>query len=154
VSADDVDEMVAKYDEIARLRRGDADGSIVDPRPAMRALAARFPGALRELDRLTMAEIERRLAHLRDVKRAVTDEAPWVALVARFHRLMRDELRGMGGRPLPRGHRTSAFIIETLAAESETSVESIRALLMPWVRSREADATRAPIGAEAAQRER
>jgi hypothetical protein len=49
-----------KYAEIRRLREVDAAGLAGDPRPAMRALARKFPGALRELDELTMAEIAER----------------------------------------------------------------------------------------------
>lgn len=130
-------EMIVKYDEIARLRRGDQDGSIDDPRPAMRALAGRFPGALRELDRLTMDQIEQRRAHLDDVRSGRADEAPWVSLIAAFHRRVRDELRGVDGRPLPRGHRTSAWVIETLARERSIEVETARAMLMPWATSRD-----------------
>ncbi|MDW8250934.1 MAG: hypothetical protein RMJ98_16690, partial [Myxococcales bacterium] len=36
-----------KYREMLRLRRGDLDGSIPDPRPAMVILARDFPGVLR-----------------------------------------------------------------------------------------------------------
>lgn len=65
-----------KYAEIRRLREEDAAGGGGDPRPAMRALARRFPGALRELDELTTEELGDREAAL---ARAAAEGAlpPW-----------------------------------------------------------------------------
>lgn len=81
-----------KYREMKRLRAEHEAGEVADPRPAMRALAARFPGALREIDELPMHVIDARIASL---ERALAGEAPepWVRALARYHAWMRLALR-------------------------------------------------------------
>jgi hypothetical protein len=59
----------------------------LDRRASLRALAAEWPGALRELDTLPTDEIERRL----DACAAGADE-PWMAWMLRYHELMRAAL--------------------------------------------------------------
>jgi hypothetical protein len=86
-----------------RLRRGDLDGSIPDPRPAMAELARVFPGALREIDRIPMAELERRLAWLERLHAGEHADAPepWAPLGLRHHELLRGALaakRWLAGR--------------------------------------------------------
>lgn len=91
--------LLAKYEEMRRLRlahlaaaKAEPDEAEPDPRPAMIALAAEFPGALRELDRLPLGAIEARLAALakaRDDRRAV---APWMTAQSVHHRFARAAL--------------------------------------------------------------
>ena len=90
--------MLEKYREMLRLRRGDQDGSIPDPRPAMAALARAFPGALREIDRIHLDELERRLAYLQGVAAhgAPADPPPWAPLGFRYHALLRGLLAAKG----------------------------------------------------------
>jgi hypothetical protein len=95
--------LLGKYQEMLRLRRGDLDGSIPDPRPAMAALARSFPGALREIDRCPLEELERRVAHLKALLEQPDPPAPepWAPLVLRYHQLLRGALvvkRWLGGR--------------------------------------------------------
>jgi hypothetical protein len=89
--------LARKYATLVALRRrrdagGDAAGG-----GALRALAAEFPGCLRELDTLGLPELERR-AH------ACADDAdadePWIAWIAAYHALMRAALaiRAPAGR--------------------------------------------------------
>jgi hypothetical protein len=85
--------LLDKYREIKRLRDEHVSGEEQDPRPQLRALAARFPGALRELDELPMAEIEARLAVLRDVLARARPAPAWVALQLAYHGWMRAALR-------------------------------------------------------------
>lgn len=100
--------MLAKYTELLRLRRGDLDGSIPDPRPAMALLASAFPGALREIDRCPMHELERRKAYLQGLLEPATHERddniePWAPLGMRYHELLRGALeakRWLATRPL------------------------------------------------------
>lgn len=82
----------AKYVEMKRLRDAHDAGDEEDPTPAMRALAARFPGALREIDALAMATIDARIAEL---DRAIEDDAaaPWMIALARYHAWLRLALR-------------------------------------------------------------
>jgi len=85
--------LLDKYREIKRLRDEHARGDEQDPRPQMRALAARFPGALRELDELPMEEIEARLARLHDVLARAQPAPEWVVLQLGYHGWMRAALR-------------------------------------------------------------
>jgi hypothetical protein len=61
-------------------------------RAELAALAAEFPGALRELDELPMADIEARLTALDDVACGRAASAPWMHAVVRFHALARGAL--------------------------------------------------------------
>ena len=82
-----------KYAEMLRLRDLDAAGDTADPRPAMRALAARFPGALREIDELPRETLASRLA---EIERALIDpsaRAGWMIAIARYHGRLRLALR-------------------------------------------------------------
>jgi hypothetical protein len=85
-----------KYCELKRLRDEHDAGSRHDPRPALAALARRFPGALRELDELPMPELEAKLAAL---AAAVAGQGPvpaWALLQASYHGTMRAALRIKG----------------------------------------------------------
>ncbi len=79
-----------KYEEMLALR----DLSVraeTDPRPRLVKLAARFPGALRELDALAREEIVARIELLDRVERG--EPAPrWVHAMHRFHALVRGVL--------------------------------------------------------------
>jgi hypothetical protein len=84
-------ELRAKYEEMRELRRTD-DGSY-DPRDRMAALAARFPGALREIDTLPLDEIDRRINALANAERDPSHAARWMLAQSRFHALTREALR-------------------------------------------------------------
>ena len=79
-------ELFDKYSELVALRMevGTAAHSV---RERLQRLAARFPGALRELDALPFDELARRKDA---VKRAMDsgDAAPWMDRMARYHRLL------------------------------------------------------------------
>lgn len=84
-----LEDLRAKYREIRALRLGDER----DPRARMRALAARYPGALRELDELPMEAVEARIDAL---DRALGGDAaapPWAETLGRYHGWMRVALR-------------------------------------------------------------
>ncbi len=76
--------LARKYERMIELRAAAAGAGDA---AALRAFAAEWPGALKELDTLATAEIERR----RDACRAGADE-PWMAWMARYHVLMRAAL--------------------------------------------------------------
>lgn len=70
-----------------QLRAAVANDKDPHARAVLRAFAAEWPGALRELDALPTDEIERR-AHACEV----AEDAPWIAWMARYHELMRAAL--------------------------------------------------------------
>jgi hypothetical protein len=96
-------ELRAKYVEMLAMRAEHASGSedAEAVRPRMAELAARFPGALREIDDLEVDEIRRRVSALDQVLRGEREPEPWMAAVARFHELTRGALcakRWLAGR--------------------------------------------------------
>lgn len=82
--------LAEKYREMIALRR--ATGPKDEAR--LRALAARFPGSLRELDSRTMASLEERLAELE------TGGPAWASVQIRFHGWLRIALRLRGATDL------------------------------------------------------
>lgn len=81
-----------KYLELQRLRIEHEAGEREDPRPRLRALSARFPGALRELDELPMELIAARLATLHAVLARTEPVPAWIALQLGYHGWMRAAL--------------------------------------------------------------
>ena len=82
----------AKYTEMRQLRIADHESPTTDPRRSMAELAARFPGALREIDELPMEAIDAKLAALA----IAIDDPPgapqWMEAIALFHTLPRGAL--------------------------------------------------------------
>lgn len=111
-----------KYREMVRLRRLDAAGLAGDPRAEMRALAQRFPGALREIDVRTLADLEARLALLAAAHRGEQPAPAWAALQLSFHECLRSALelkRSAGVARHPRGARATTFSAVHGAAQSD-----------------------------------
>lgn len=82
------DGLHAKYVEMRLLR---TSPSANDVRPRLRALAARFPGSLREIDELPLDEIDRRIEALESVAAGRAPSA-WMTAMDRFHALTRTAL--------------------------------------------------------------
>jgi hypothetical protein len=98
-----LEELRAKYVEMLAMRAEHASGTedAEAVRPRMAELAARFPGALREIDDLELDEIRRRVSALGEVLGGEREPEPWMAAVARFHELTRGALcakRWLAGR--------------------------------------------------------
>jgi hypothetical protein len=93
-----VAELREKYARMLALRvahvraRSEEGFEEPDPRAEMAALAARFPGALREIDALPLATIRGRVAALDGVLRGEAGAAPWMVAQTAFHRLARGAL--------------------------------------------------------------
>lgn len=136
VSVEQLDRLRFKYREIADLRDAHIGGSAEDPRPRMRALAAEFPGALRELDQLRRESIAERIDALESVLTGREDPRTWMVALIHYHRTlalvlrMRRELGsrlGSGTRDWPgardwlraRGPTWSESTIRLLAAPPE-----------------------------------
>jgi hypothetical protein len=83
--------LCGKYEKLCDLRQ--RQQTDVAPRAEMVALAAAFPGALRELDCLPLEELERRAAALRAVLEGGAEVERWMVLQIRYHGFMRAVLR-------------------------------------------------------------
>jgi uncharacterized protein YjiS (DUF1127 family) len=79
-----------KYQALRALRVTRVE---IAPRAEMSALAAAFPGALRELDRVPLPLIEQRLASLQAVVEGREPERTWMTLQIAYHGFMRAVLR-------------------------------------------------------------
>jgi hypothetical protein len=69
-----------------------------DRRARMKALAGRFPGALRELEHATAEQLRRREEALRFARETGVVE-PWMEATAFFHRVLRETLRARLSHP-------------------------------------------------------
>jgi hypothetical protein len=109
-----------KYDALADLRERREKGGGVAPRSELRALAREFPGALRELDSLPRAEIERRRASLRAALLGDPPE-PWMTWMIAYHATMRAALfikaRLARARHLPGDRAEGATLPDELARQ-------------------------------------
>lgn len=81
-----------KYMEMRRLRILAIESPTTDPKEWMAELAARFPGALREIDELPLPEIDAKIAALTEASSDAALVAPWMEATARFHELTRGAL--------------------------------------------------------------
>ncbi len=87
----ELDLLADKYATLADLRRRHAEGETSPTDGSLRKLARAFPGALRELDRLPLAEIDARESALRDAARGGL-LAPWMAWLHGYHGSLRAAL--------------------------------------------------------------
>lgn len=83
--------LLHKYDTLAALRAARARGEPVPEKAVFKALAAEHPGALHELDRLSLAEIGARREALRAAL-STGEVAPWMTAMACYHALYRAAL--------------------------------------------------------------
>jgi len=87
----DLERLAFKYRTLAELRRSKARGDAPPAREVFRDLAAEFPGALKELDTLTLDVIDRRAEGLAEAAAGGAVE-PWMAWVNAYHALARAAL--------------------------------------------------------------
>lgn len=90
-SAEELSALARKYRKLETLRLEHQRTGQVAEREALRALAAEFPGALRELDRLPLDEIERRAHALEAAAQGALVE-PWMQWLVAYHALLRAAL--------------------------------------------------------------
>jgi hypothetical protein len=148
--AADLRALARKYQALARLRTRRDEGGTPATRAELRALAAEFPGCLRELDTLGPAEIARRAALCTEAAAgagAGPEPEPWMAWIAGYHRLMAKAFaaraRPGGRRPrrgddlfvraalAPTGGRLNVVVLRTLAAEFDVPATTIAHALFP-----------------------
>jgi hypothetical protein len=93
-----------KYETLVAWRRR-RDAGDATPPGALRALAARFPGALRELDTLGEAALADRARACRAAAASTGPIEPWMRWIAAYHDLLGAALalkRAAGSRRAPR----------------------------------------------------
>jgi len=89
-----LEELRAKYAQMLAMRIAHASGDedADEARARMAEVASRFPGALREIDDLELAEIRRRIEALDEVVEGLREAEPWMEAVALFHAMARGAL--------------------------------------------------------------
>jgi hypothetical protein len=120
-TADDLRALAEKYRALAELRAHRDLSPAADPRApgsraALRTLAERHPGCLRELDTLGAAAIEQRAAAAAAAADGGALET-WMAWIWAYHRLMRASLAVK--RLLGRGRLREGAPLAALLAEAE-----------------------------------
>jgi hypothetical protein len=127
-----VDALARKYAALASLRARRDQGGAAATRDELRALAAEFPGALRELDTLGPAELARRAAACAAAAAGAAPE-PWMAWIAAYHDLVGETLaartRGRG-KPAA-GGRINVAVLRALSARFDVPAEEIARALFP-----------------------
>jgi hypothetical protein len=88
----ELERLAHKYRTLAALRRDRAGGLPIPERSIFKALAEEFPGALFELDHLTLEVIDARAEALRSAL-AGGEVEDWMRFVAAYHALYRQALR-------------------------------------------------------------
>lgn len=119
-----VRDLLRKYQTILALRQGRTE---VAPKATLQALAAEFPGALRELDRISMELLEMRIVELEQVVAGGPDRT-WMRVQNAFHALLRQE---RAHRRRPQGEAVARYAIRMLAASFEQPEGQIRDWVFP-----------------------
>jgi hypothetical protein len=83
--------LLHKYETLGELRRARARGEPIPEKAVFKALAAEMPGALYELDRLPLEDIDARRDALAEALRG-GPIAPWMTAMAAYHALYRAAL--------------------------------------------------------------
>lgn len=107
----DLAKLSRKYQLIAALREGVGVLSAAQAREPLRALSREFPGALREVDVLSVAVLERRRTEL---STATEPYALWMRAVHAYHQIMALSL----WLKVRLGRHTESSSFEQLAAEA------------------------------------
>ncbi|MDP9002725.1 MAG: hypothetical protein M3O46_21765 [Myxococcota bacterium] len=120
VSRDALVALRSKYAQMLAMRLAHAtvEEDVTQTRIRMAELSSRFPGALREMDDLELAEIRRRIAAL---DRVLCDKGrlqPWMEATALFHALARGAL--CAKRWLSRRKRVDSEVERAYAAALPT----------------------------------
>jgi hypothetical protein len=142
----DLRALAGKYQRLAGWR-GQRDGGALATRDELRALAAEFPGCLRELDTLGVEELARRASACAAAADGTTAPEPWMPWIAGYHDLMRRAFavrerraRGESGETdgdferavlSPPGGRMAVVVLRSLAARFGVPAATIAAALFP-----------------------
>lgn len=138
--------LARKYQRLAAWR-GQRDEGSSATRGELRALAAEFPGCLRELDTLGATELARRALVCAGAAEGTTPGEPWMAWIDGYHALMRRafaardrRVRGLSGESdddferavlSPPGGRMGVVVLRALAFRFGVPAATIAAALFP-----------------------
>ncbi len=121
-----------KYQRLAALRaRRDGNGPPAT-RDELRALAAEFPGCLRELDTLGAAELGRRAAACAAAADGEATAATWMLWIDGYHALMKQALAARSGRARGESRATDGAFEQAVLSppEGRMGVVVLRALAL------------------------
>lgn len=121
-----------KYATLAAMRRREADGLPPRENAFYQALAARFPGALKELDRLPLDEIDRRRAELDLAAGGEVSVACWMTAVSAYHDALLELLHERRARRRGEAGAACSVVAVAAARASEAAgipIEDVRSLL-------------------------
>lgn len=126
--------LAGKYRQLAALWRANLLDNSPAARAAFRPIADEFPGALRELQRVPLEELERRAEALERAAEAGRAE-PWMEWMHSYHQLMRAALhikRQLGGRAAVSDIEATALADQAGARAGVTvDIEFVRAVAAP-----------------------
>jgi hypothetical protein len=117
---------------LAALRVRRDEGGAPATREELRALAAEFPGCLRELDTLGPGELARR-ATTAAAAAAGGAREPWMDWIAAYHTMMADALaaRARGEAVTAPEGRLNVMVLRSLAARFGVAAATIAETLFP-----------------------
>lgn len=124
-------ELRDKYVEMRAMRHEDAERPGGDPRARMRALAARFPGALREIDELPLAVIDARIEELERIIDGEIAPPRWARAMVDYHAWMRAALgvRRAAGRRRERARALAWVEASYRPTPADPPRDAIRAVI-------------------------
>jgi hypothetical protein len=127
VTRDELEGLKSKYEEMLRMRLFDEANPGGDPRREMAALAARFPGALREIDETPLDVIRARIDALGRCLESDAPVEPWMHAGVVYHALARGALlakRWLAGRKVVDDTLVTEFLAALEGAPEETDAKA------------------------------
>lgn len=139
LSPQDLRDLLEKYDSLLTLHAGEP-GRTLDRRDALRAVAVRFPGALREWEELPLAELMRRRQRIAELlavteaegsqaASALAEHEPWLRYGLELHACLRallSQCRSLAKQP---GRRLSELAYEEVAARHGVTAADVKHVL-------------------------
>ena len=124
--------LARKYAALVALRARRDGGGAAATREELRALAAEFPGCLRELDTLGVKELARRAEAAATAASGGARE-PWMDWIAAYHALMSDALgaRARGETVDAPDGRLNVMVLRALAVRFGVDAATIAETLFP-----------------------
>lgn len=123
-SSEDLAALAGKYRLLSALRREREQGAEPPPRQVFKDLSTQFPGALNELDSLTLDEIDARAQALTEAMQGARP-APWMRWLFGYHALFRGALTVKARlRNVPAGALVAPEIVATASSKAGFSLRA------------------------------